>query len=221
MLQVVANLFLIDHIRDLGGAAKEIKVFSDTVSAATTTKGIVVERILVVVELVAEAIVGIFEIDSGYQVLAILYRLVLAAYSRIIVEGQALSLCSSNFSERICTFEDASSLLTSLAISRQAGVESEERHNECLSMDSYLEKGKVRGEHRGCGGVSQRFDDGIHLGFGICCAYYLLLSAWSVLPVSAAWTVRHQSSLPRSARCPTSTTLYSITTVQPAFYDMF
>jgi hypothetical protein len=68
VLQIVANLLLVDHIRDLGGAAKEVKVFSDTVSAAattTTTKGIVVERILVVVELVAEAIVGIFEIDSA------------------------------------------------------------------------------------------------------------------------------------------------------------
>jgi hypothetical protein len=64
VLQVVADLFLVDHIRNLGCAAKEIKVFSNTVSAATT-KGIVVELILVVVELVAEAIVRVFKINSA------------------------------------------------------------------------------------------------------------------------------------------------------------
>lgn len=61
MLEVVADLFLTHDIGYLSRCAKEIEVFPNRVTA---TKSVVVERILIFVELVAKAIIGILKIDS-------------------------------------------------------------------------------------------------------------------------------------------------------------
>lgn len=56
VLQAVANLLLTDCIGDLGSATKEIKVPANGTSAGvastTTTEGVIVELVLVVIELV-------------------------------------------------------------------------------------------------------------------------------------------------------------------------
>jgi hypothetical protein len=69
ILQSVANLLLTNDIGDLGGGAEKVKVSpngcSTTSCGPPTAEGVVVEGILIIVELVTETIVGIFEVNSS------------------------------------------------------------------------------------------------------------------------------------------------------------
>lgn len=53
VLQAVADLLLANGISHLGSRAKEVEVPADRCYLSTATKSVVVERILVIVELVA------------------------------------------------------------------------------------------------------------------------------------------------------------------------
>lgn len=68
MLQAVTDMFLLKSIRHLGSIPKEIEIFSYCLSASCTvcarTKGIVIEVVAGLLEMVAEAIVGIIEINT-------------------------------------------------------------------------------------------------------------------------------------------------------------
>jgi hypothetical protein len=65
VLETVPDLFLTDRVCYLSGLSKKIKVLAHRGGLEFTTEGIVVERILVIVKLVTEAIVGVLEIDSA------------------------------------------------------------------------------------------------------------------------------------------------------------
>ena len=54
------DLLLLHGVRDLGCLTREVKVFADLASA----KGVIVEGVSSLVELIAQAIVGVFEVDS-------------------------------------------------------------------------------------------------------------------------------------------------------------
>jgi hypothetical protein len=71
MSQVVSDLLLVYHIRHLCCLAKEVKVLSDRLTSA---KRIVVEGILVIIQLVSQAIIGIFKIDSDKAKLESMWR---------------------------------------------------------------------------------------------------------------------------------------------------
>jgi hypothetical protein len=62
LTSIVQGLFFFKGTGDLVGGAKEVKVLAYT---ATTTKGIIVEGIASLVELVGQGIVGIVEVEAG------------------------------------------------------------------------------------------------------------------------------------------------------------
>ena len=65
VLQSIANLLLANGIGHLLSSSVKIEVSANRLSFFfSSTKGVVVERILVVVELIAEAIVSILKINS-------------------------------------------------------------------------------------------------------------------------------------------------------------
>jgi hypothetical protein len=62
LTSIVQGLFFFKGTGDLVGGAKEVKVLAYT---ATTTKGIIVEGIASLVELVGQGIVGVVEVEAG------------------------------------------------------------------------------------------------------------------------------------------------------------
>ena len=64
ILQGIANLLLTNGIGNSCGLPEEIKVLAHGSSSPAAAEGVVVEFILVVVKLVAETIVGVFEVDA-------------------------------------------------------------------------------------------------------------------------------------------------------------
>lgn len=68
VLQGIANLLFADCIGDGRSLAEEIEVLADSSRAGTSraaaTESVVVEGILIIIELVAQAIVGILKIDA-------------------------------------------------------------------------------------------------------------------------------------------------------------
>jgi hypothetical protein len=70
-----AKLFFVNRTGDFSGLSKEIEVLSNRFLAFsyrfTTSKCIVVECIVSLVQLVAKAIVGIFEVETSDKKLAI------------------------------------------------------------------------------------------------------------------------------------------------------
>lgn len=72
MLQVVAELLFPDHIRHLGSLAEEVKVFANRLlrRSWSTTEGLVIEIVTSLLELVAESIVSVFEVDPDSRELS-------------------------------------------------------------------------------------------------------------------------------------------------------
>lgn len=68
ILQRIADLLFTDHIGDLGCGSEEVKVTADLASrirsSIRTAEGVVIEGVLVIVQLIAEAVVSVLEIDS-------------------------------------------------------------------------------------------------------------------------------------------------------------
>jgi hypothetical protein len=62
LTSIVQGLFFFKGTGDLVGGAKEVKVLAYT---ATTTKGIIVEGIASLVELVGQGIIGVVEVEAG------------------------------------------------------------------------------------------------------------------------------------------------------------
>lgn len=62
MLQAIADLLLVDHVRHLRCIAKEVEILSNL---ARVAESVLVESILLIVQLVAQTIVGILEINAG------------------------------------------------------------------------------------------------------------------------------------------------------------
>lgn len=134
MLQVISHLLLVDDIGDLGGVAKEVKVLAHIGGA----KGLVVERVLVLVQLVTQPIVGILEVDAIHEQSA-RRRIATCSgerYLRIIVIVVAFGLGSGDLGEGVGILEDASLLLRRLPISGQGGVEAKERHGGSSEVPS-------------------------------------------------------------------------------------
>ena len=68
LLQAIPDLFLLEGIGDLSCCPEEIKVSSYSASMGSTlsapTKGVVVEIVAGLLELVAEAVIGVFEVKA-------------------------------------------------------------------------------------------------------------------------------------------------------------
>jgi hypothetical protein len=63
-------LLLANDISDLSGGAEKVKVSPNGTSARSsvcTAKGVVVEGILIIVELVTETVVGILKVNSSHE----------------------------------------------------------------------------------------------------------------------------------------------------------
>jgi hypothetical protein len=57
----------VDGVGNLGGVASKIEVSTDRLlRRRTAAEGVIIEGIVRFVELVAEAVVGILEVDSGF-----------------------------------------------------------------------------------------------------------------------------------------------------------
>lgn len=99
------HLLLLQDVGHLGGLAGEVKVLVNGLLDRRTAKGVVVEGIVRVVELVAKAIVCLFEIDD------------------IVVACPAAAQSSKSV-----VLAEAGRIGRVAAITRQIGVEAEERH---------------------------------------------------------------------------------------------
>jgi hypothetical protein len=130
VLETVPDLFLTDRVCYLSGLSKKIKVLAHRGGLEFTTEGIVVERILVIVKLVTEAIVGVLEID----------------YIVIVVGG--VSASAGDLSKRVRGVENAPLVTRRSPIPRKGGIEAEEGHLRPRVVDG---RGKRR---RGGGGIT-------------------------------------------------------------------
>jgi hypothetical protein len=63
-LQAIANLLLPNGIGHASSSSKEIEVPADG-CGLSAAEGVVVELVLIVIELVAKAVVGILEVNAG------------------------------------------------------------------------------------------------------------------------------------------------------------
>ena len=67
LASLVNHLLFLQRVRDHGGLPGKVEVLANRLlRRRAAAKGIVVEVIGVIVELVAEAVVGLFEVDAGY-----------------------------------------------------------------------------------------------------------------------------------------------------------
>ena len=67
LASMVNHLLFLQRVRDHGGLPGKVEVLANRLlRRRAAAKGIVVEVIGVIVELVAEAVVGLFEVDAGY-----------------------------------------------------------------------------------------------------------------------------------------------------------
>jgi hypothetical protein len=66
LARLVEHLLLLQRVRDHGCLAGEVEVLANRLlRGGAAAEGVVVEVIGVVVELIAEAVVGLFEVDAG------------------------------------------------------------------------------------------------------------------------------------------------------------
>lgn len=91
VLQREANLLLANGIGHTCSSAEEVKVLADrgSFSATPAAEGVIVEFILLVVELVAQAIVGVLEINTGNT------SVILSTHSAVLLESHASSSSSA------------------------------------------------------------------------------------------------------------------------------
>lgn len=63
-LKAVADLLLPDYIGDLSSLSEEVEILSNRAGVEAATKRVIVERILVIVQLVSQAVVRILKVDA-------------------------------------------------------------------------------------------------------------------------------------------------------------
>lgn len=72
VFKVVDNLLFADHVRDLGCLSEEVEILADSSPCSgayfsTSTKGIIVEVVTCLIELICQSVVGIFEVKAKFE----------------------------------------------------------------------------------------------------------------------------------------------------------
>lgn len=122
-------MLLANCIGNLSSPTEEVKVPADSWCGISTAKSVIVELILVVIELVTEAIIGVLEVNPGLvsvQIHNSSHHSRLRGFSRVIIFKRR---STGNLREGIRVLKETPRASgTSILIPWQGGIEAKERH---------------------------------------------------------------------------------------------